>query len=443
MRLLVDRVSEAQRALRWRGVLLLVGGAILGIWGSFWSFVFVAHWVTEPKKDVAIEIAALLAIGLAPLAAAGFLLHRFWRGQRRLRSMSDLARLAWGGTALERDRVAAALGVSVARAERLLLDAMEMGVLGEALPLPNATLGQAPTVASSGTRPAASADLVGQVVGAYQVESYLASGGMGVIYVARHRRTGRRYALKSLPEPLGASATADKRFEREATSAGSLGHPGIVAIHDFDRLPNGTPYLVMDLLEGETLERRLQQRGRLSWSDAQRIALQLADALAFAHDRGLVHRDIKPSNVFMQRGATGVDERAVLLDFGLAKPMDVHATRVTATGQAVGTPLYMSPEQARGEPIDQRSDVYSLAAVIYEMVTGAPPFMDQTLAQVYARLLREVAAAPSALSRSCPPALDAVLACALAKTPAERYPDMRHFMHALAQIADVPASATA
>ena len=435
---MIDKVSEVQRSLRSRGALLLAAGALLGIWGSFWSFVFVAHWYGYPAEDVGIEIAALVAIGLAPMGAAAFLLQRWRRGADRLKSISELARAAWGSGEVNRDHLAAALSITPARAEELLVDAMEAGLLA---PSHHAPPHHAPphhtpphhvpphhppaTVAASGTRPASN-DLVGQTIGHYFIESFLAAGGMGIVYIARHLRTGRRYAFKTMLHDTRITPDLRKRFEREAVSAGSLGHPGIVAVHDFNQMPSGAPYMVMDLLQGETLGQRLS-RGAMAWSaEAKAIALKIGDALACAHDNGLMHRDLKPGNIFLRH-----DRQPVLLDFGLAKPIDATATRLTATGQAVGTPLYMSPEQARGEPIDVRSDVYSLAAVIYEMVTGSPPFMDRTLAKVYARLLGEVAPAPSSISPSCPKALDMVLDVALKKDRELRYATVRAFVQAL------------
>jgi eukaryotic-like serine/threonine-protein kinase len=225
-----------------------------------------------------------------------------------------------------------------------------------------------------------------------------------------------------------------KRFEREATAASALGHPNIVQVHDFNIAPGGTFYLVMDLLEGETLATRLS-RGPLGWPEAQRIAVDLSSALAAAHDHALLHRDLKPSNVFLAK-SKGAPERAVLVDFGLVKPL-AGGNTVTSTGQVVGTPVYMSPEQARGETLDVRSDLYSLAAVVFEMLTGAPPFPDKTMAALYARLLKEPAPRASQVARQpIPRAVDDVLSRALAKDKNARYADVRSFGEALASIAD-------
>jgi serine/threonine-protein kinase len=301
---------------------------------------------------------------------------------------------------------------------------------------------RAPSPATPSSPPAGTAALVGAVLNAtYQIESLLGSGGMGAVYAARHLRTGRRYAVKTLLPDAQLSPDAIRRFEREATAASALGHPGIVAVHDFHATEAGLFYLVMDLLEGETLDQRLARVGSLAWPDARRIALEAGEALAAAHDAGLLHRDLKPANLFLAKSVSR--ERVILLDFGLAKPIDSGAvSKLTSTGAAVGTPLYMSPEQARGEPVDVRCDVYGLAAVLYEMLTGAPPFFDRTLAAVYARLLTE--SAPSAVraaTHPVPPAVDDLLACALAKTPAERFDTVRAFLTALTNVS--PAQKTA
>jgi serine/threonine-protein kinase len=278
---------------------------------------------------------------------------------------------------------------------------------------------------------------VGRVFGGtYQLEAPLGAGGMGEVWIARHLRTGRKYALKLLPQDSRMLPDAIRRFEREALAASALGHPNIVAVHDFN-LDSGVHYMIMDLLEGETLEARLMRLGCLPWEDAKRIGLELASALGAAHAAGLLHRDLKPANVLLARSPEGT-ERAVLLDFGLVKPLDeVAISKITMAGAAMGTPMYMSPEQARGEGLDARSDLYALGAVLFEVLTGAPPFFDRTLAGVYARLLNELPpAASSVSSQRCPPAFDTLLAATLAKNPAERPPDARAFAAALAQVED-------
>ncbi len=266
------------------------------------------------------------------------------------------------------------------------------------------------------------------------VEGCIATGGMGAVYAARHARTGRRYALKTLLPDEQLSKNAIARFEREARAASAVGHAGIVAIHDFDQTDDGLHYLVMDLLEGETLETRLARVGRLAWPDAKRIALEIGDALAAAHRAGILHRDLKPSNVFL-RAMEGSAERAILVDFGLAKPMKASDSHfVTRTGAIVGTAHYMAPEQARGEAVDERTDVYGFGALLYEMVAGVPPFLGSTPFAVMAMLLAEQPVAPGQLAQGVPPRVDAAVLRMLAKSPSDRFRDVVSATSALSAI---------
>lgn len=265
----------------------------------------------------------------------------------------------------------------------------------------------------------------------WTVERKLASGGMGTVYVARHARTGRRYALKTMLPSAQLSESAIARFEREARAATAIGHAGIAAVHDFDVTSEGLHYLVMDLLVGESLEARLARVGRLPWPEARGVAIEIADALAAAHRAGVLHRDVKPSNVFMA-SREGASERAMLVDFGLAKPIvPGHGESVTRTGAIVGTAHYMSPEQARSEPVDERTDVYGLGATLYEMVAGVPPFLGASPFAVMAMLLQEQPIAPSSLCPNLAPPVDALILRALAKLPAERFQTVTSFQAAI------------
>ncbi len=269
------------------------------------------------------------------------------------------------------------------------------------------------------------ADLSGRTIkGTWEIERRLASGGVGTVYVARHARTGRRYALKTLLPDEQLSPNAIARFEREARAATAIGHAGIAAVHDFDVTPEGVHYLVMDLLAGESLETRLARVGRLPWPEARRVILEVGDALAAAHRAGVLHRDVKPSNVFLATHE-GSPERAMLVDFGLAKPLRPSVGHfVTRTGAIVGTAHYMAPEQARGEAVDVRTDVYGLGALLYEMLAGVPPFLGSSPFAVMAMLLQEQPTPPSALTPSLGPAIDALVLRALAKDPAARFADV-------------------
>jgi len=279
--------------------------------------------------------------------------------------------------------------------------------------------------------------LVGSVLNdTYSIERRLGGGGMGAVFEGRHLRTGRSYAVKVLLPRLGSKHEAIARFRREAETVGRLGHAGIVGIHDFDRTPEGLTFIVMDLLDGEDVDMRLRRRkGRgLPWAEASNIAEQVGDALAAAHDLGVVHRDLKPANVFLA-SAPGAPERAVLLDFGLAKVMSPEPamTQLTRTGTVMGTPQYMSPEQARGETVDNRTDIYALGVVLYEMVAGQPPFSDTTMASLFARILGDE---PPPLLRergatATPRGLDDILRRAMAKDREERFPTVRGFVDAV------------
>jgi eukaryotic-like serine/threonine-protein kinase len=289
--------------------------------------------------------------------------------------------------------------------------------------------------------------LVGLVLnGTYRVERRLGGGGMGAVFACRHARTGRAYAVKILLPELSARREAIARFRREAETVGRLGHAGIVGIHDFDQTADGLVYIVMDLLEGEDLGARLLRTPRgMPWAAATAIVEQVGSALTAAHAAGVIHRDLKPANVFLAT-TPGAPERAVLLDFGLAKAQHPHteqpATQLTQTGAVMGTPAYMSPEQAIGQPVDQRTDLYSLGAVLFELVTGEPPFSASSLTALLVKIVSEEP--PQASERSAcavPAGLDEVLARAMAKSPSARYATAAELVEAVRGLGPVPAAA--
>ena len=206
----------------------------------------------------------------------------------------------------------------------------------------------------------------GSTLGPYAILAELGHGGMGVVYTARDPRLDRQVAIKVLPPELTRDDTAKQRFLQEAKAASALDHPNICNIHEINETPDGQLYLVMAYYEGETLKERIEQ-GPLALDDAIDIATQVGRGLAEAHGAGIVHRDIKPANLLIARSGT-----VKILDFGLAKLAGTEG--VTQTGTTVGTVAYMSPEQARGEEVDHRTDIWSLGVVLYEMLSGQQPF---------------------------------------------------------------------
>ncbi|MEM9073388.1 MAG: serine/threonine-protein kinase [Myxococcota bacterium] len=258
----------------------------------------------------------------------------------------------------------------------------------------------------------------GRRLGAYEIGPRLGAGGIGAVYEATHVRTGRPYAVKILLPESALEPNALERFQREAEALAALGHASIVAIHDFNVTDDGIAYLVMDRLHGEDLSARLE-RGPLSPDEAMRVFDQIAEALITAHEAGILHRDLKPSNVFLAR-RPGASERAVLLDFGLAKMMGSDGARLTASGATMGTPMYMSPEQAQGHKVDERTDVYSLGAILFEILTGAPPFTGPTITAILTKVLTHPPPPLRSMEPTAPEALEPVLREILAKNPDER-----------------------
>jgi tetratricopeptide (TPR) repeat protein len=259
-------------------------------------------------------------------------------------------------------------------------------------------------------------------VGPYTVLSELARGGMGVVYRARHAQLGRDVAVKVLRAGKDASELQRRRFETEARTLARLRHPNIVAVHDVGE-ERGVPYLVMDLVEGESLEARLLRDGPLLPGEAARVTAALARALQHAHDAQVLHRDVKPANVLLARDGT-----PLLTDFGLAKDLDGSRLGMSVSGRFMGTPGFMPPEQAKGEldRVGPRSDLFALGATFYAMLTAAPPFDGASLSDVMLATLEHPVVAPSArrAQDGHPPLdrdLDLICLRCLEKDPAARY----------------------
>jgi serine/threonine protein kinase len=275
------------------------------------------------------------------------------------------------------------------------------------------------------------------LAGRYRVESVLGKGGMGKVYKAEHTGIGRTVAVKVLHSRLGGSNEAKQRFQREAMASGRLDHPNIVDVSDSGELDDGSLYLVMEALEGEPLGDRLQREGRLPWPEAVAIIHGVLAGLQHAHDKNVVHRDIKPDNIFLARkdGQTVVK----ILDFGIAKfyAGDANDPASTRTGLTVGTPAYLSPEQAVGGEIKPASDLYSTSVVLYEMLTGRPPYLDEDpLAMLTAHVSRDVPAiAEVAPDLQLPPGLEELILRGLAKLQAERLSSANEYAALLEQVA--------
>jgi len=281
--------------------------------------------------------------------------------------------------------------------------------------------------------------------GPYEILAPLAAGGMGEVYRARDTRLDREVAVKVLPVTYAADADRLRRFEQEARAAGRLNHPNILVLHDVGA-HEGIPYLVMELLDGETLRSKMAGSA-LSPRKAIDFGLQIARGLAAAHEHGLVHRDLKPDNIFVLR-----DGRVKILDFGIAKLTRPEArtgtgARTTAQTAAVdtdpgvvmGTAGYMSPEQVRGLPADQRSDIFTFGAVLYEMLSGHRAFQGETSAETMTAILREDPLPLTAPGRSLPPALERIIGHCLEKSPQERFQsasDIAFALEALSGISD-------
>ncbi len=287
--------------------------------------------------------------------------------------------------------------------------------------------------------------LVGTTLeGRYEIVRLIGEGGMGVVYEARHTLIGRRLAVKVIHPEMAGDPDVVQRFHNEARIAAEIGHENIIDVTDMGLLPSGAPFIVMEYLDGESLAQRVLGGGPLPVKEAAEIAICVLDALAVVHEAGVVHRDLKPDNVFLavRVGAGGREKSVVkLLDFGISKlrPRAAGQVRLTRTGSVMGTPVYMSPEQAAGrKDLDHRTDIYAVGAILYEVLTGRLPFPGETYNEVLAAVLTAELKPPRDLRPDLPPKLDAAICRALARDPNRRFPSALDMLKALKPFA--PAS---
>ncbi|WP_272458944.1 serine/threonine-protein kinase [Polyangium jinanense] len=267
----------------------------------------------------------------------------------------------------------------------------------------------------------------------YKIEKLLGEGGMGFVYLARHKVIDKKVAVKVLRSDMARDREILERFLQEARAASSIGNPHIIDISDFGDLPDGSTYFVMEFLDGKSLIQLNEDKAkRLEPDLIAKIAIQMANGLAAAHERGIIHRDLKPENIFIiQRG---IDKEFVkILDFGIAKVATSGDNKLTRAGAVFGTPHYMSPEQAAGAPLDHRTDIYSLGIMLYEMVSGQLPFVADNFMGILSQHMYQppTPLAKLGLDPPCPADLEAIIFKCLSKVPDDRYPDMAALAHDL------------
>lgn len=283
----------------------------------------------------------------------------------------------------------------------------------------------------------------GATVGAYIILRRIATGGCGTVYAAVHRVLGRKVAIKVLHGHLVGVSQFAARFVQEARAVNLIRHPGIVDIHEIGTLESGTPFYVMELVDGIPLGALLEQRGALSPLEALQILDPICDALQAAHAKGVIHRDVKASNVIVV-GGNGPDWQVKLVDFGIAKVLHLVPGQdgITIAGQRLGTPHYMAPEQFRADPVDARTDVYALGVLLFRMLTRDLPFRSRDLGEIE-RMHLETPPPPPSQRVPVSPAIDAVVLKAMDKDPARRFESVAAFRAALRRAVDVPATVPA
>jgi eukaryotic-like serine/threonine-protein kinase len=283
----------------------------------------------------------------------------------------------------------------------------------------------------------------GTKLGPYEIQSFVGAGGMGEVYRAHDSRLDRTVAIKVLPASFSADRERLQRFAQEARAAAALNHPSILSIFDIGE-ENGAPYVVSELLEGETLRDRLRN-GPLPMRRVIDYAMQVAKGLAAAHEKGIVHRDLKPENLYLTN-----DGRAKILDFGLAKLLrpesqdhsgDAPTVQMaTEAGVVMGTAGYMSPEQVRGKPADHRSDIFAFGAILYEMISGKRAFHGESAADTMSAILKEETPELSETARNVPPGLERIVRHCLEKHPTQRFQSAGDLAFDLEALTEISAS---
>jgi serine/threonine protein kinase len=277
--------------------------------------------------------------------------------------------------------------------------------------------------------------LLGQVLAdSYVVTRVLGEGGMGRVYEAKHTRLrDKRFAVKFLYPDLARQPDVVTRFQREAEAASAIAHPNVVGVHDVNVTPEGQPYIVAELLQGEELGEYLERAGKLPVADAIRIVRQICKALGAAHDAGVVHRDVKPENVFLTGDVSKLETATVkVIDFGISKVAQAGGEALTKTGVVMGTPDYMAPEQARGDHVDTRVDVYAVGAILYRSLTGKKPFEGLDAMATLTAVLVQEPGRPTVVNPEVPLALELVIQRAMAKNAKDRYQSMAELERELA-----------
>ena len=293
----------------------------------------------------------------------------------------------------------------------------------------------APTPSLRGPSGAVQDRMIGRLLGGrYRVMSRLGEGGMGTVYLCEHAVLGRRYAVKVLRAELSRDPELEERFRNEAIAASRIGGDNVVDVVDFGTEDDGALYYVMEALDGRSLGTILVEDGPFDVDRALALLEQVARALGAAHARGVIHRDVKPDNVFVVKRPDGT-ERAKVIDFGISQVTpEAGRDRITRAGSIIGTPEYMAPEQAAGDPVDQRADVYALGVLAYELLTGTLPIVALTPVATLVAHQTRAPVPPSRRRPAIPPEVDRLILRALAKRPEDRPASMEAFSAALAAI---------